>query len=277
MQQLVAYGVDDLAPEDADTLPQFRAYAALTNSVTADPVPSGSIDGATSGFNNEALFPMRAYPSLIGALVIDNGDQYEAYFLDGVPPGSAPVITPTSLLDAAPGSFYTENITVTGGLAPYVWRLIDGALPPGMTFDDSSDTNIAVLSGTPTEGGLYNFTIRVWDAFGQYDDQVYDLLVIIMIEITPDLGLTLAQLFDDAINPQIVQVPSADLIDVTGQTVEVTYRSVRKLRISVDIGDGLKQYEIPSRFFAGRRILPRRYLMRLNSDATTVTAFRLIP
>jgi hypothetical protein len=47
----------------------------------------------------------------------------------------------------------------TGGNAPYIWRVSDGALPGGL--DISPD---GAISGTPTASGTFNFTVEVTDA-----------------------------------------------------------------------------------------------------------------
>ena len=48
--------------------------------------------------------------------------------------------------------------TVWGGTPPYVFNLVSGSLPPGLTMSASGQ-----LSGTPTTAGLYNFTVSVTD------------------------------------------------------------------------------------------------------------------
>ncbi len=45
--------------------------------------------------------------------------------------------------------------------APYLWSVIDGVLPPGLTLDGAAGE--AVLSGTPTRSGTYPFTLQVID------------------------------------------------------------------------------------------------------------------
>jgi hypothetical protein len=54
---------------------------------------------------------------------------------------------------------YVERSMVIGGTPPIVTTL-DGVLPEGMSFDLVS----GVLSGTPTESGLFNFTLHSTDA-----------------------------------------------------------------------------------------------------------------
>jgi hypothetical protein len=58
------------------------------------------------------------------------------------------------------GLVYTPaTYEATGGNAPYVWRVSDGALPGGL--DISVD---GAISGTPTASGTFNFTVEVTDA-----------------------------------------------------------------------------------------------------------------
>lgn len=51
------------------------------------------------------------------------------------------------------------TLAVTGGTGPFIWTLIDGELPDGVTLADG------VLSGTPTaDPGNYYFTLHVEDS-----------------------------------------------------------------------------------------------------------------
>lgn len=82
-------------------------------------------------------------------------------------PAESPTAAPTPLTIPGPtfhigevGLVYTPvRYQATGGNAPYVWRVSDGALPGGL--DISAD---GAISGTPTTSGAFNFTVEVTDA-----------------------------------------------------------------------------------------------------------------
>lgn len=72
-----------------------------------------------------------------------------------------PVITfdPQALPEGSIGSFYNQTITPEGGLAPYLFSIIAGTLPDGLTLDEQT----GVINGTPTTIGSFNFTILAMD------------------------------------------------------------------------------------------------------------------
>ncbi|MEV4495768.1 putative Ig domain-containing protein [Micromonospora arborensis] len=61
------------------------------------------------------------------------------------------------------GIAYSAQLTVNGGTGPFVWSVSAGSLPPGVALNPST----GLLSGTPTVGGNFSFTVRVVDSFGQ--------------------------------------------------------------------------------------------------------------
>jgi hypothetical protein len=60
------------------------------------------------------------------------------------------------------GKPYSYAIAVTGGVLPYSFSIISGALPPGLTLNSST----GAITGTPTAAGSFSFTVQVVDARG---------------------------------------------------------------------------------------------------------------
>ncbi|MCC8621923.1 putative Ig domain-containing protein [Xanthomonas vesicatoria] len=69
------------------------------------------------------------------------------------------IIAPASLPAATAGTAYTQNLSASGGTAPYTFALSAGALPAGVTLSASG-----VLTGTPTASGSFNFTVSATDS-----------------------------------------------------------------------------------------------------------------
>jgi Ice-binding-like/Putative Ig domain/IPTL-CTERM motif len=83
------------------------------------------------------------------------------------------VLSPATLLSAAPGSPYSQTITASGGTAPYTFSVSSGALPPGLTLN----TTTGEISGTPTAFGAFNFCITATDANPCTGMQCYTIVV----------------------------------------------------------------------------------------------------
>jgi uncharacterized protein YhjY with autotransporter beta-barrel domain len=86
--------------------------------------------------------------------------------------GPTIALTPTSLTNGTVASAYSQTLTPSGGTAPYSFTLDAGALPAGLTLSAGG-----VLSGTPTAGGTFNFTVRATDAASQSATQAYTLTI----------------------------------------------------------------------------------------------------
>jgi predicted outer membrane repeat protein len=66
---------------------------------------------------------------------------------------------PANLPDAFHNNAYSQQITATGGVAPYGFTLDSGTLPAGMTISPAG-----LIAGTPTETGNFSFAVRATDA-----------------------------------------------------------------------------------------------------------------
>ncbi len=65
--------------------------------------------------------------------------------------------------DLTPGSTgaeYLHQLLFTGGVAPRVWSMNSGALPPGLSLNPTAGQ----ISGSPTDVGTFTFTVRLTDA-----------------------------------------------------------------------------------------------------------------
>ncbi|MCC6363672.1 MAG: putative Ig domain-containing protein [Bryobacterales bacterium] len=69
-------------------------------------------------------------------------------------------ITSSTTLPSAPtNQAYSTLLTASGGTQPYTWSVTVGTLPSGLTLNPTT----GVISGTPTNAGLFNFTVQVKD------------------------------------------------------------------------------------------------------------------
>ena len=80
--------------------------------------------------------------------------------------GSIPANGPSALNiaqftvnNAVIGLSYKFLLVASGGVKPYTWTISDGALPPGLSL-----TTDGIISGTPTQLGIFNFTAKVTDS-----------------------------------------------------------------------------------------------------------------
>lgn len=71
----------------------------------------------------------------------------------------APVIETSTIPGMLNGSDYNEQIVANGGVAPLVFTVSSGSLPPGLNLN----TNGYVTGRTTSDGGTYNFTVTVTD------------------------------------------------------------------------------------------------------------------
>jgi hypothetical protein len=77
---------------------------------------------------------------------------------EGQPPDL--VVTTSSLPSGTEGTAYSAMLGATGGVPPYAWVILDGALPPGLSLDPDTGG----IAGTPTQAGTWNFTVQASDA-----------------------------------------------------------------------------------------------------------------
>jgi hypothetical protein len=69
-------------------------------------------------------------------------------------------VATTSLPNGTVGTVYPQQtLQATGGQPSYHWSITVGTLPPGLTLNSAT----GAITGTPTSGGSYSFTVSVTD------------------------------------------------------------------------------------------------------------------
>ncbi|WP_199228409.1 putative Ig domain-containing protein [Caulobacter sp. D4A] len=156
------------------TLPAGAVAAAYSQTITASggttpyvfsldsgTLPAGltlTTGGVLSGTPTEG----GSFPITIKATDATAGGTYsgtQAYTLVI----GAPSITLSPASGALAGGLiataYSDTITASGGTSAYTFQVTAGSLPPGLTLSTGG-----AISGSPTGGGAYNFTITATDS-----------------------------------------------------------------------------------------------------------------
>lgn len=121
--------------------------------------------------------------SSFSLIYTNNGDgATTATFLADDDGGNAVLFTITidpavTVLPASMGTpvfrqFYSQQLSASGGSAPYAYAVESGTLPFGLVLGSSG-----MLSGTATGVGNYNFTVRATDSAGKTGTRSYSVTV----------------------------------------------------------------------------------------------------
>ena len=77
------------------------------------------------------------------------------------------------LSDGVTGETYLDTIETRGGTGPNIVSRASGTLPPGLSI-----ANSGVISGTPTQTGLYGFVVTISNTSTGYSDQrMFDIAI----------------------------------------------------------------------------------------------------
>ncbi len=73
---------------------------------------------------------------------------------------NSPLITNPTSFDAKVATAFNQPLSVTGGSAPYIWSIVAGTLPAGLSLNQAA----GVIAGTPSNVGGSTFTVQVTDS-----------------------------------------------------------------------------------------------------------------
>lgn len=82
-----------------------------------------------------------------------------ATFVEEFTAVAAPNIVTASLAQGRVNDFYSQSLAASGGVPPYQWSVVNGALPSGVALSSGG-----IVSGTPAQVGSFPVTLRVQDA-----------------------------------------------------------------------------------------------------------------
>jgi uncharacterized protein YjbI with pentapeptide repeats len=95
--------------------------------------------------------------------------------------------TPNTLPSGTEGVAYSQNLTSTGGTAPFTYQFVAGTpFPPGLSIS-AVNTTTGKVSGTPTSAGTFSFAIQASDSSAP--SQGYTEQLTVTIRPQPASGL----------------------------------------------------------------------------------------
>lgn len=114
----------------------------------------------------------RALTTTAGAVTLSGGNTVGGC---SAPGSGCPTITllPSTLPNGTVGVAYSQQITASGGAAPYTFTVTSGTLPTGLTL-----TPAGLLAGTPTTTGTFTFTVRGTDLNGCFGSIAYTIVIV---------------------------------------------------------------------------------------------------
>ncbi|MBI2685966.1 MAG: putative Ig domain-containing protein [Acidobacteria bacterium] len=178
-----------------DTLPNGRVNQAYSAGFSG----SGGTPGYTFGLAGGSLPPglVLSGSSLSGTPSADGTFRFTINVTDSagrvagnaysvvIEPALTPLsVTPSSIAPTAQvGQPFSQQFGATGGKAPYTFA-ISGNTPPG-----TSSNSAGLLSGTPSTGGTFTFSVEVTDSLSQKASRSYTITITggLTITTTPPL------------------------------------------------------------------------------------------
>jgi hypothetical protein len=197
----------------SQTLAATGGTPPYTWSITAGGLPPGLAFDAASGTISGSPTAGGSFQFTIQALDSNSVTATKQFTLTVT--SNLSITTASDLADATAGVPYGRSLSATGGVAPYTFSVAAGSLPPGITLDDATST----ITGTPSAGGTFTFTLQVTDAGGASATRDFTITV----TLPPMPSVSIDGLPDPA-NPAdqpffTVSVATPYPVQLTGQVV----------------------------------------------------------
>jgi hypothetical protein len=180
-------------------------------SVTTGGLPPGLSLGLSSGVISGTPDTPGIYQFTVSVVDVNFCISSQDYSVI-ISPAGCPLIevSPVVLPNSENGQPYSQMLTATGGVAPYIWALSAGELPVGLTLDEATGE----ISGTPIANDIFAFAVTAEDDEGCFGTQAYGIEV---ADFPP--SVTLVHTVSDTGNGQL-------------ETLERTLASITQLYIT---------------------------------------------
>ena len=104
--------------------------------------------------------------------VVDGNQNGMADWYDYLRSLTPALTTASPLVSGQVNTTYSQTFAAGGGTAPYTYAINGGTLPTGLSLSSAG-----VLSGTPTAGGTFSFTLQATDAVALTAQKTYSLTI----------------------------------------------------------------------------------------------------
>jgi hypothetical protein len=139
--------------------------AGVTWSISPSDGSAGTLANATST-SVEFVAPTTTFPGAVAAQITatsvanpaDSGTTAMVTY-------GTPVIPVQPQFPGNVNVAYAGQVSEIGGVQPVAWTVVSGALPPGLTFNNSAAA-VTTITGTPTTPGSYAFSVQATDSQG---------------------------------------------------------------------------------------------------------------
>jgi N-acetylneuraminic acid mutarotase len=128
--------------------------------VTAGALPTGLALNASTGAISGTPSAIGSFSFTITATDARGCTGSQAYTVAVTCPTIS--LSPSSLPNGTVNVPYNQTVTASGGAAPYTFAVAAGSLPTGLSLNGAT----GMISGLPTTGGNFSFTISATDANG---------------------------------------------------------------------------------------------------------------